>query len=134
MMELSVDDIKRLEKKGFRPEEFTVQNDGVTQLRNVKGYCYFYNRADKKCQIYKDKPIGCCIYPVVYLVNEGMIVDELCPMGQTISKHELMTKAKKLDNLLKKLDHENHQTSFVSGKHKPFSRLQTQKEMIVCGL
>jgi Fe-S-cluster containining protein len=106
-MELSVDDIKRLEKKGFRLEDFTVQTDGVTQLRNVGGYCYFYNRADKKCKIYYDKPIGCCIYPVVYLVNEGMIVDELCPMWQTISRHELMTKGKTLEKLLKKIDCEH---------------------------
>jgi len=107
MMELSVDDIKRLEDKGFRLEDFTVQNDGVTQLRNVGGYCYFYNRADKKCKVYADKPIGCCIYPVVYLVNEGMIVDELCPMGQKISRHELMKKGKTLDELLKKIDCEH---------------------------
>ena len=119
-MELSVDDIKRLEEKGFRLEDFTVQNDGVTQLRNVGGYCYFYNRAEKKCKIYEDKPIGCCIYPVVYLVNDGMIVDELCPMGQTISEHELMTKGKTLDTLLKKIDSETCQTLSVSGNHKPF--------------
>ena len=108
MMELSLDDIRRLEENGFRLEDFAVQNGGVTQLRNVGGYCYFYNRADKKCQIYKNKPIGCCIYPVVYLVNEGsIIVDELCPMGQTVSKHELMTKGKILDKLLKKIDNES---------------------------
>ena len=119
MMELSVDDIKRLEEKGFRLEEFTVQYDGVTQLRNVGGFCYFYSRDDKKCQIYEDKPIGCCIYPVVYLVNEGMIVDELCPMGQTISKHELMTKGKTLDKLLKKIDPGNYPTLSVSANRKP---------------
>ena len=110
MMELSVDDIKRLEAKGFRLEDFTVQKDGVTQLRNVGGYCYFYSQADKRCQIYEERPMGCRIYPVVYLVNEGMIVDELCPMGQTIPKHELMIKGKTLDILLKKIDCENNQT------------------------
>jgi Fe-S-cluster containining protein len=111
MMELSVDDIKRLEDKGFRLEDFTVQNDSITQIRNVGGFCYFYNRYEKNCQIYEDKPIGCCIYPVVYRVNVGTIaVDELCPMGKTISKHELMTKGKTLDTLLKKIDRENQQT------------------------
>jgi uncharacterized protein len=127
MMELSADDIKRLEAKGFRLENFTVQNDGVIQLRNVGGFCYFYNRDDKKCQVYEDKPIGCCSYPVVYLVNEGMIVDELCPMGQTISKHELTTKGKTLDKLLKRIDYENYQTLSVSGNRKPFLLWQTQK-------
>jgi len=42
----------------------------------------------------------------VYLVNEGAMVDELCPMGQTISEQELRTKGKILDKLLKKMDNE----------------------------
>jgi len=107
MMELSSDDIERLEETGYRLEEFAVIDDGVTRLRNVDGYCYFYSRADKKCRIYKDRPLGCYLYPVVYLANEGAIVDELCPMGQTISEQELRTKGKILDKLLKKIDNES---------------------------
>ena len=107
MMELSSEDIERLEEKGYRLEEFAVIDDGVTRLRNVDGYCYFYSRADKKCRIYKDRPVGCYLYPVVYLANEGAIVDELCPMGQTISEQELRTKGKILDKLLKKIENES---------------------------
>jgi Fe-S-cluster containining protein len=107
IMELSSEDIERLEEKGFRLEEFAVIDDGVTRLRNVDGYCYFYSRADKKCRIYKDRPLGCYLYPVVYLANEGAIVDELCPMGQTISEQELRTKGKILDKLLKKIENES---------------------------
>ena len=107
IMELSSEDIERLEEKGFRLEEFAVIDDGVTRLRNVDGYCYFYSRADKKCRIYKDRPLGCYLYPVVYLANEGTIVDELCPMGQTISEQELRTKGKILDKLLKKIENES---------------------------
>jgi len=106
MMELSSEDIERLEEKGFRLEEFAVIDDGVTRLRNVDGYCYFYSRADKKCRIYNDRPLGCYLYPVVYLANEGAMIDELCPMGQTISEQELRTKGKILDKLLKKIDSE----------------------------
>jgi len=107
MMELSIADVKRLEAKGFSIEEFTVLNDNVTQLKNVDGHCFFYNHSDKNCRIYEDRPLGCQIYPVVYLINEGMIVDELCPIGKTILKQELMEKGKMLDNLLKKIDTEN---------------------------
>ncbi len=107
MMELSSEDIERLEEKGYRLEEFAVIDDGVTRLRNVDGYCYFYSRADKKCQIYEDRPLGCYLYPVVYLANEGAMVDELCPMGQTISEQELRTKGKILDKLLKKIENES---------------------------
>jgi Fe-S-cluster containining protein len=74
MMELSSEDIQRLEEMGYRLEEFAVTANGVTRLRNVDGYCAFYSHADKKCQIYQRRPIGCRLYPVVYLANEGTIV------------------------------------------------------------
>jgi hypothetical protein len=105
-MELSSEDIKRLEEAGYRREEFAVIDGGVTRLRNVDGWCYFYSFADKKCQVYRKRPLGCYLYPVVYLANEGAVVDELCPMGQTISEQELRTKGKILDKLLKKMDNE----------------------------
>jgi len=105
-MELLSKDIERLEKMGYRLEEFAVIDTGVTRLRNVDGYCYFYNRTDKKCQIYEKRPMGCYLYPVVYLANEGAMVDELCPMGQTISEQELKTKGKILNQLLKTIDNE----------------------------
>ena len=107
MMELSSKDIEGLEEKGYCLEDFAVKDDCVTRLRNVDGYCYFYSRADKKCQIYEDRPIGCFLYPVVYLANEGAIVDDLCEMGQTISEQELRTKGKILNELLQKIDNEN---------------------------
>jgi len=49
-MELSSKDIKRLEETGYRREEFAVMDE---------------------------RPLGCHLYPVVYLVNEGAIVDEM---------------------------------------------------------
>jgi len=105
-MELSSKDIKRLEESGYRPEEFAVIDDCVTRLRNVDGWCYFYSLTDKRCRVYRKRPLGCYLYPVVYLANEGAMVDELCPMGHTISEQELRTKAKILDKLLKKMDNE----------------------------
>jgi len=41
-----------------------------------------------------------------FQASEGAIVDELCPMGHTISEQELRTKAKILVKLLKKMDNE----------------------------
>jgi Fe-S-cluster containining protein len=106
-MELSSKDIKRLEGAGYRPEEFAaIGDDSVTRLRNVDGWCFFFSLADRKCRVYGKRPSGCYLYPVVYLVNEGPVVDELCPMGQTISEQELRTKGKILDRLLKKMDNE----------------------------
>ena len=54
--------------------------------------------------------MGCRLYPVVYPANEGPIVDELCPMGHTISEQELRTKGKILNQLLKTIDNENAHT------------------------
>jgi len=114
VMELSSEDITRLEEIGYRLEDFAVTEDGVTRLRNVDGYCVFYSRADKKCQIYEKRPMGCYLYPVVYLANEGAVVDDLCPMGHTVSEQELRTKGKILEKLLKKIDNENkHQPKII---------------------
>ena len=105
-MELSSDDIKRLEEAGYRREEFSVIDDSVIRLRNVDGQCYFYSLAEKKCRIYGKRPLGCYLYPVVYLLNEGPVVDELCPRGQTISEQELRKKGRILVKLLRKIDNE----------------------------
>ena len=105
-MELSSDDVKKLEEAGYRRDEFAVLNTDVVRLRNVGGWCYFYSLADKKCRVYENRPLGCSVYPVVHLADEGAIVDELCPMGHTVSEQELRTKGRILDKLLKKIDSE----------------------------
>lgn len=103
-MELSSRDVERLEEMGYHREEFTVTDKDVTRLRNVNGHCYFYSLAHKKCKIYMGRPLGCYLYPVVYLMNEGVIVDELCPMGETISEQELREKGRILLKLMETMD------------------------------
>ena len=110
-MELSSGDIERLAEAGYRPEEFAVIRNGVPHLRNVDGWCYFYSFADKKCRVFEKRPLGCYLYPVVQMANEGAVVDELCPMGQTISEQELKAKAKILNKLLEKIDNQRTQAT-----------------------
>jgi Fe-S-cluster containining protein len=105
-MELSSDDVKRLEEAGYSRDEFAVLGGHVVRLRNVGGWCYFYSLADKNCRVYGNRPLGCRLYPVVYLADEGAAVDELCPMGHTVSEREFRTKGKILVKLLKKIDGE----------------------------
>ncbi len=105
-MELSSNDIKRLEEAGYRRGEFSVLDDHVVRLRNVDGWCYFYSLAGKSCRVYENRPLGCRLYPIVYLADEGAVVDELCPMGHTVSERELRKKGKTLVKLLKKIDNE----------------------------
>jgi len=105
-MELSRKDVGRLEEAGYRLEEFAIIVGGVTRLRNVGGWCYFYSLTDKKCRVYEERPLGCYLYPVAYLADKGAVVDNFCPMGHTISEQELRKKAKILFKLLKKMDNE----------------------------
>jgi Fe-S-cluster containining protein len=105
-MELSDDDVKRLEGAGYRRVEFAVLDHEAVRLRNVDGRCYFYSLAEKNCRAYENRPLGCALYPVVYLPHKGAIVDELCPMGHTISEKELKVKARILVKLLKRMDKE----------------------------
>lgn len=105
-MELSREDVKRLEEAGYSLGEFAVLKNEVVRLRNVDGWCYFYSLADKNCRVYKSRPLGCSLYPVVYLPDEGAIVDELCPMWHTISERELKMKERILVKLLKRMDKE----------------------------
>ena len=106
MMELSHKDIKRLVKAGHPFEKFAIKQKNGTQLRNVDGYCIFYNRTENKCQIYDVRPVGCYIYPVIYIENEGTTIDKLCPMGNTIPEKEFRKKTKTLHKLLKTIDNE----------------------------
>jgi len=105
-MELSSNDVKRLEQAGYRRDEFSVLDDHVVRLKNVDGWCYFYSLAESKCRVYRNRPLGCRIYPVVYLADGGAVVDKLCPMGHTVSERELRTKGKTLVKLLKRIDSE----------------------------
>ena len=105
-MELSSEDIERLEKMGYCRIDFCFLDDGVARLKNVEGSCYFYSPDEKKCEVYEGRPLGCLLYPVVYLVGKGVIVDDICPMGQTVSETELKTKGTILRKLLKIMDNE----------------------------
>jgi|YelNatPaOPRAMG01_1025707.scaffolds.fasta_scaffold01155_35 Fe-S-cluster containining protein len=105
-MELSSSDIQRLVDAGFRPEDFVVMWDGVSRLRNVDGWCYFYDPKERRCKVYRIRPLGCRIYPVVYVDGEGVALDKLCPMRHTVSQKEFMAKAKALKKLLERIDKE----------------------------
>ena len=106
-MLLSKEDVERLESAGFSRDEFTsTGEDGLTRLRNVGEWCYFYDPAEKTCQVYEERPLGCRLYPVIYSIDEGVVVDELCPVRQTVSKHELTMKGKILLKHIKKITSE----------------------------
>ena len=80
-MLLTVEDIERIEKGGYKREDFTLPiqtTDGFYQLRNIEGplgtTCFFLDPKGK-CTIYQIAPKGCKLYPLILNLetNEVMI-------------------------------------------------------------
>jgi Fe-S-cluster containining protein len=108
-MMLSNTDIERLERLGHDRQKFVrYDRHGFARLKNRHGICVFYDFEKCRCQIYKHRPLGCQIYPVIYSKQEGIVVDDLCPMQNSVSKIELKREGKKLMELLQRLDNEAH--------------------------
>jgi len=106
-MLLSIEDIKRIEKKGFHKKYFMkISKDGYAQLRNYNGYCVFYSLEEHRCIIYPDKPTGCGVYPVILDEDIGIIIDDLCPEKATVNSEEKKEKGKAVIKLIKIIDGE----------------------------
>jgi len=108
-MMLSYTDIERLKRLGHDKQMFVrYDRHGFARLKNRHGFCVFYDVEKCRCQIYRHRPLGCRIYPVIYSEQEGIVVDDLCPMQNTISKKERKREGKKLMELLQRIDNEAH--------------------------
>lgn len=106
-MLLSEEDMRLLERAGYKKEEFTrYDKRGFAKLRNSEGYCVFYDMEAHRCKIYRHRPAGCRIYPVIYDEERGVICDELCPLCDTVTETEVDRKTARLSRLLQVLDRE----------------------------
>jgi hypothetical protein len=104
-MELSEQDIGRLERLGYSSDEFSISSASSSwQLKNIDGHCFFYDPSSRSCRVYPRRPIGCRIYPVVYIVGEGIGVDDLCPMSSSVSGFDLKQKGRVLLDHLQQMD------------------------------
>ncbi len=89
-MPLSQDDVRRLERLGYRKEDFSIVVGGIRRLRNVSGRCFFLS-PDGRCTVYSERPEGCRLYPAV-LNPETMEaeVDGVCPKaGEVVIEREI---------------------------------------------
>ena len=106
-MLLSLEDIRRLEKKGYDRSFFVrFDKEGYALLRNRQGYCVFYNTSERLCNAYAYRPSGCRVYPVILDEDKGIIVDDICHSQATISDVEKDRKGKLVIKLLEKIDSE----------------------------
>lgn len=114
-MMVSNTDIERLERLGHDIQKFVrYDRHGFVKLRNRHGFCVFYDSVKCRCKIYGHRPLGCRIYPVIYSEQEGIVVDDLCPMQDTVSEAELGREGERLIELLKRIDNEAH-TRLIEG-------------------
>lgn len=106
-MELSEEDVERLERRGHPREGFSkVGADGVPRLRNAGKWCCFYDSAETLCRVYGSRPLGCRLYPIVYSIDGRAAVDPLCPTARTISQDEVRAKEIELIELVETLENE----------------------------
>jgi Fe-S-cluster containining protein len=106
-MLLSEEDIRLLGKTRSDRDKFArFTKRGYVRLRNRRGCCVFYDSEKHRCKVYKHRPLGCRIYPVIYSEEEGAIVDGLCPERNTVSEREVEGKTAKLTKLLQRIDDE----------------------------
>jgi Fe-S-cluster containining protein len=106
-MELCDADIERLERRGYRREDFSqIGADGIPRLRNVGSFCFFYNHERKRCTEYAARPLGCVIYPVNLSDDGEIVIDESCPTADTLTQEEIGSKGQRLRQLLETIDQE----------------------------
>jgi hypothetical protein len=106
-MLLSKRDIALLVKRGFSESYFVnYDQQGYAQLKNLEGYCVFYDLAKRQCSVYADRPSGCRVYPVILDEDVGIVLDEICETRDTISLQEKRLKGKKVIKLLEMIDDE----------------------------
>ncbi|MBS7625187.1 YkgJ family cysteine cluster protein [Candidatus Bathyarchaeota archaeon] len=71
-------DINRIVKLGYSLRSFAERSEGIWRLKNIGGRCFFLEGS--KCKIYKFRPYGCRLYPLVYDQEmKRAKLDNLCP-------------------------------------------------------
>jgi Fe-S-cluster containining protein len=106
-MLLSSADIERLERASYDSRKFARSDKhGYVRLKNRRGFCVFYDVGEYRCRVYELRPFGCRLYPVIFSEQEGIVVDDLCPAKNSISRSEMKRKGKKIMELLQRIDGE----------------------------
>jgi Fe-S-cluster containining protein len=106
-MLLSQKDINHLESKGYCQNQFVrYDKQGYATLKNRDGYCVFYDRTNRRCSEYNNRPSGCRVYPVIFDEERGVILDTICESRGTISDQEKTLKGERVVKLLEVIDSE----------------------------
>jgi Fe-S-cluster containining protein len=105
-MSLSNQDVQLIESQGFNTKFFISKRKGWLQLKNKDGKCVFNN--GKKCIIYKNRPEGCRLYPVIFDKDKNCaVLDRYCPYKDNFKISKM--KVERLFDLVSKLEYEKIQ-------------------------
>jgi len=106
-MMLLEEDVRRIMKLGYKFNDFAyIDEEGFIRLKNRDGHCVFLDVESCKCKIYEFRPIGCRLYPIVYVEGVGIVIDSECPASNTVTVEEVIEKAKTLLQVIDKLKKE----------------------------
>jgi Fe-S-cluster containining protein len=119
-MQLSSQDVKRLERLGYTSRNFTTLKKGFLTLKNVGGVCFFFNTKSNSCNVYANRPEGCRYYPVIYSLDDKKpTIDEaVCDKASTITKEELGKITPKLTKLIRRILNDSHAETRKQGKQE----------------
>lgn len=81
---------KEGEEKDTKDPKDPFKTVPIEELLNVK--CPLYNKDDKKCLIYDNRPLSCRTYPLEYDGKNFIVVDADCPgvgVGEGMTKEDL---------------------------------------------
>jgi Fe-S-cluster containining protein len=105
LMELSTQDLQRLEQANHLISEFAERSDdGIWRLQNVEGHCVFLEPKGAVCAVYALRPLGCYIYPLNLGPDGTMMVDTICPAGDSLTAKEKKKKGALLRRHLREID------------------------------
>ncbi|MBD3206824.1 YkgJ family cysteine cluster protein [Candidatus Bathyarchaeota archaeon] len=109
-MPLTIRDIQRIVKKGFKPEDFIVRKNNERHLRNLEDSCVFLKEG--KCTIYPIRPEGCRLYPLIYDSSKNrVIIDQLCPHSENFNIKQ--NRSKQLRELVKRIKREKRREFLI---------------------
>ena len=106
-MLLSREDIEKLEREGYRREFFVLfYKEGYAKLRNMQSHCVFYEVKSCRCKVYAARPLGCRLYPVIYVEAKEIVVDKICRAKGKFNEKIMEGQGRKVLKLLEKIDEE----------------------------
>ncbi len=79
------EDVKRIVGLGYEEHFFVESDKGFKVLRNSDaGRCVFHDGTT--CTIYKNRPKGCMLYPIIFDVDtQSAVKDTFCPYRDEFS-------------------------------------------------